>query len=167
MVYGELPQMLRDVLYTIGSDILQILFAPINNKEILWFLIPVYFTWLGSIYFSRDDNDFGDAFASGFLAIWTAINWYVEVGFYSGISTAMTAGIGIFGLIVIIESFLGVRFVKKISGARYVAYFIIVFTPYIYGIIEFQTDVILAMLVMLLFVVILPIIIRLIFPVPE
>lgn len=157
----------QEIVAKILSDIYIILSAPFADFEILWILIPAYATWLGAEYFSKEQKSFGDVFISGFLAFWTGANWFRHVGFSLDVKFALTAAILLYGAVIIIESFLGKSFIKAIAGIQYVAFLIIILTPYIYDLVELEVGMLLSVATLLPFMVIIPFIIRKFINIPE
>ncbi len=157
----------QEILAKILSDIYVILSAPFNDFEIFWILMPAYATWLGAEYFSKEQKSFGDVFISGFLAFWTGSNWFRHIGLSLNAKFALAVAITLYGVLIIIESFLGKSFIKAISGIQYVAFFIIILTPYVYDLIELEAGMLLSVATLLPFMIIIPFIIRKFINVPE
>lgn len=160
MVYSEL---FAEVI----ANIYRIIASPLSDLNIFWTLVPIYVTLIAAEYFSRGQTDYQDAFMSGFLAVWTGVNWYQEIGFAHSTRFYITAAVVLLGAIVTIESMLGKRLIKTLAKSQYIALTIIILTPYIYNLIEPTYTVLISAVVLFLIIAILPFILRKVLPIPE
>lgn len=131
-------------------DWIRIFAAPFENLDMLWIIIPIWASWFFAEFFQeKKGTSFGNAISNGVVMLFVGVDWvrYIirQVGsgtasldVASFIKLAIAAFIIIFGLSII---FLGVKakhIVRAIGRVREVTYLMLMFTPVIYGVVDFN-----------------------------
>lgn len=169
-------------LPTVGNafvDWLRIFAAPFENPDMLWIIIPIWASWLfAELFQEKKGTSFGNAISNGVVMLFVGVDWvrYIirqlgsetaSLDLASFIKLAIAALIIIFGLLII---FLGVKakpFVRAIGRVREVTYLMLMFTPVIYGVVDFGFRTLLIILAFLpLFYIVIEILDRMI-PTPR
>jgi hypothetical protein len=140
-------------LPVIGSafvDWLKLFAAPLKNFDMLWIIIPIWASWLFAEFFQeKKGTSFGNAISNGVVMMFVGVDWVryiirqinaglVSLDAASFIKLAIAAFIIIFGLSII---FLGVKaktVVRAIGRVREVSYLMLMFTPIVYGVVDFS-----------------------------
>jgi hypothetical protein len=124
--------------------------APTKNFETLWILIPIYLNWIFTeIYQEKRITSFGNAISNGVVVLWVGIDWMrylvrayeqtnVNTGFVFYSKIIISTMVLIYGLIIIIYGIKMRKFIHFIGRIREISYVLIMFTPIIYGVIEFN-----------------------------
>ena len=130
-------------------DWLKIFIYPFTHPQLLWIIIPIWLAWFFAEFFQeKRGTSFGNAISNGIVPVYVSIDWirYLtnniiqnELAFtwniffkYFICAVAIT-----YGLVIIILGIRGKEFIKKYVGRiREVTYFLLMFTPIIYGVID-------------------------------
>ena len=141
------------LLPAVGSafvDWLKLFAAPLKNLDMLWIIVPIWASWLFAEFFQeKKGTSFGNAISNGVVMLFVGIDWVryiirqisaelVSLDAASFIKLAIAAFIMIFGLSII---FLGVKakpVVRAIGRVREVSYLMLMFTPIVYGVVDFS-----------------------------
>jgi len=131
--------------------------APFADLNLLWVVIPVYIGWLfNEFYQEKIGTSFGNAITNGAVLIWIAVDWARTATGFLGTDVL---GLTLFkfvlcmiavsaGIFIIVEGIHRKRIVKFIGRSRNVTYFLLVFTPILYNVIDLSLG---ALLVIILF----------------
>jgi hypothetical protein len=132
--------------------------VPFTNPEVLWLLAPVWLSWFFSEFFQeKKGTSMGNATSNATVVIWGAVSWTREtVALMSAAAIAgvwnitfrivLIALIFIYGAVITVLGIKGNKIIKKIGRSREVAYFIIIFTPILYGVMPLTFDFVLGAL---------------------
>ncbi len=116
--------------------------STLTNEQIIWITYPVYIVWFSlELLEERIKFTYGNSLANSIIFSWVSIDWlrYIylnnEFDNYSKlILTILFLSLSIFTLITSLKR----KKIAKILGRTgFFAYFQIMFTPFIYGIVEF------------------------------
>jgi hypothetical protein len=129
-------------------DWMKILVSPIFHLELMWIIIPIWLIWFfAEIFQEKKGTSFGNAISNGVVPVYVGIDWIRSLT-NSMISENLSFTLTIFlkyficfvaisyGLIVIIYGIKGREFIKYFGRIREVTYFLLIFTPVIYGVID-------------------------------
>lgn len=131
-------------------DWLKLFAAPLKNLDMLWIIIPIWGVWVFSEFFQeKKGTSFGNAITNGAVMLFVGVDWirYImrQIGSGSasfGVESATEIGISVViivtSLSIIILGIKGHSFVKVIGRARESTYVLLMFTPIIYGVVEFD-----------------------------
>ena len=140
------------VFQVIGAaffDWLRLFVAPLENLDMLWIIVPVWVVWIFSEFFQeKKGTSFGNAISNGATMLFVGVDWtrYVIRGLASGstvfgakpaILLAISGWMLLYGLAIIILGVKANKFVKLIGRVRETTYFMVMFSPIIYGVEDF------------------------------
>ncbi len=140
-------------LPVVGSafvDWLRMFVAPLKNLEMLWIIIPIWGVWVFSEFFQeKKGTSFGNAVTNGATLVFVGIDWirYVvrqisggslSFGVESASKFAVAAAIIVFGLLIIIMGIKGRGLVRLLGRVRETTYTMLMFSPVVYGVIDFS-----------------------------
>ena len=127
-------------------DWLQLFVAPLKNLDMLWIIVPIWGVWLFSEFFQeKKGTSFGNAVSNGATMLFVGVDWtrYVirqlsagnlELGVKSVTLIVVAAAIILYGLTIIVLGIKANRLVRMIGRVRETTYFMVVFSPVIYGV---------------------------------
>ncbi|MFH1134434.1 MAG: hypothetical protein V1735_08165 [Nanoarchaeota archaeon] len=133
-------QVLKSWLFTLA--------VPFIHLETLWIIVPIWLSWFFCEFFQeKRGTNFGNAISNGVVPFWVGIDWIrqittqlrtPEIAFSWGIfgKFAIAAILMLYGVLIIYLGVKGKEFVKYIGRIREVTYFLVMFTPFIYGLIK-------------------------------
>ncbi len=143
-ISGFLP-LIRDAFV----DWLKLFASPVKNLDMLWIIVPVWCVWLFSEFFQeKKGTSFGNAITNGAVMLFVGVDWirYIIRQISSGnapVSAGSVTELVVSGTVIIVSIaiiFLGIRgnrIVKAIGRVRESTYILVMFTPVIYGVVEF------------------------------
>ncbi len=120
--------------------------APLQKPDMLWIIVPVWGVWIFSeFYQEKKGTSFGNAISNGATMLFVGVDWmrYVIRQIASGevilaaksIALLAVAGAVLFyGLSIIILGIKGRRLAKVVGRVRETTYFMVMFSPVIYGV---------------------------------
>jgi len=119
-----------------------IFISTLTNVEIIWVTYPVYIVWFSmELFIERIKFTYGHSLANSIIFSWVSIDWlrhlylHHEFGNYNKlILTIFFLSLSIF---ILISSLKRKKIARILGRTGSFAYFQIMFTPFIYGIIEF------------------------------
>ena len=132
--------LLKTWLYTFGVS-----FA---NLSTVWIIVPIWISWFFTEFFQeKEGTSFGNAISNGVVPLWVGIDWIrhltdqlIESKIeFSGLvfgKFLISAIILVYGFVIIILGIKGREYIKYLGRIREITYVLVVFTPFIYGIIE-------------------------------
>ncbi len=130
-------------------DWLKLFTAPLKNLDMLWIIVPVWCVWLFSEFFQeKKGTSFGNAITNGAVMLFVGVDWirYVirqissgnaSLGAGSITELVVSGAIIIVSIAIILLGIRGNRIVKIIGRARESTYLLLMFTPVIYGVVDF------------------------------
>ena len=142
---GLLP-FIRDALF----DWLNLFASPLKNLDMLWIIVPIWGVWVFSEFFQeKKGTSFGNAISNGATMLFVGVDWmrHAISGLAAGNLTfgikyltlmAISAGILIYGLAIIFLGIKANRLVRIIGMVRETTYFMVMFSPVIYGVEDFS-----------------------------
>lgn len=125
---------------------LQLFAAPLRNLDMLWIIVPIWGIWLFSeFYQEKKGTSFGNAISNGATMLFVGVDWTRRVigDFSAGNLTfdwkfitlaVLAAFVLIYGLAIIILGIKANRLVRVIGRVRETTYFMVMFSPIIYGV---------------------------------
>ncbi|MBI2145279.1 hypothetical protein HYU18_03050 [Candidatus Woesearchaeota archaeon] len=131
-------------------DWLRLFIAPLKNPDMLWIIVPIWGVWVFSEFFQeKKGTSFGNAITNGAVMLFVGVDWirYILRQFSAGTLTfgvESATEIAISGMIILVSFaiiLLGIKghgIVKFIGRARESTYLLLMFTPVIYGVVEFN-----------------------------
>ena len=137
------------ILPVIGSafvDWLQLFIAPLKNLDMLWIIVPIWGVWIFSEFFQeKKGTSFGNAISNGATMLFVGVDWtrYVirqlsagnlELGGKSITLIVVAAAVLIYGLAIILLGIKAKSLVRVIGRVRETTYFMVMFSPVIYGV---------------------------------
>ncbi len=135
-------EFLWQLLATFGS----LIAAPFQSFDMLWIIVPVYLNWVFTeIYQEKRGTSLGNAISNGVVALWVGIDWartgvnaFIYVWWGTLLPKLLIALLMVaYGLMIIIWGIKAKKTTKSIGRIREVTYFTLIFTPLIYGAVEF------------------------------
>lgn len=127
-------------------DWLKLFIAPAQKLDMLWIIVPIWGVWIFSeFYQEKRGTSFGNAISNGATMLFVGVDWtrYVirqlsagELAFGVGAAALLTvaAVVLIYGLLIIILGIKANKFVRLIGRVRETTYFMVIFSPVIYGV---------------------------------
>jgi hypothetical protein len=116
--------------------------STLTNVEIIWVTYPVYIVWFSmELFIERIRFTYGHSLANSIIFSWVSVDWLRHIylhhefdNYNKLILTIFFLSLSIFTLIASIKR---KKIAKVLGRTGSFAYFQIMFTPFIYGIIEF------------------------------
>lgn len=123
-----------------------IFWAPSQNTDMLWVLIPIYFSWTFAEFFQeKTGTSLGNAISNGVVAVWAGMDWLrttikahdfsqlFQTAFMAEI--ALSIAVIIYGIFIILAGVNTLEITKYIGRIREVTFVLVAFTPVIYNVI--------------------------------
>lgn len=129
---------------------LSIFGAPIHEPEMFWIIIPIWINWFFTEFFvEKHGTTLGNAVSNGAIPILASIDWIRftfrlisegTVAFTMGVFMKLFLSIAVlaYGIFVIIAGIKLKRIVFYIGRIRWITYVLVMFTPVIYNVIDFD-----------------------------
>jgi len=159
-------------LVTVLINAKDIFLAPLSDFDVFWTLLPVYVSWIQAEFFvEREKTSYANAFTNGFAMIWASANWLKYL-----IDTPSQANdfklfvsvlFIIYGISVWINAYLGKKIAVLIGKQVLISFFIIVFSPYIFGIVDLNLSNFTSMLLVFFFILFIFSILKRVLPEPK
>jgi hypothetical protein len=139
------------VLLFVGNailDWLEIFIYPILNPTLLWIVIPIWLVWFFAEFFQeKKGTSLGNAITNGIVPVYVSIDW---IRFLANdiIENSLKFSLDLFfkfficliaiiyGAIIILYGIRGKDFIHYFGRVREITYFLLMFTPIIYGVIN-------------------------------
>ena len=146
-------------LWALLKDWLFIFISPYKNLNILWIIIPIWLSWFfGEFFQEKKGTSFGNAITNGAVPLWVGIDWtrYLinqliadKMGFnlILAIKFFICLAILVYGTIIIVYGIRAKSFVHLVGRIREVTYVLVMFSPFIYGIIDLSWRYLFAILI--------------------
>jgi large-conductance mechanosensitive channel len=122
---------------------LTIFISTITNVEIIWITYPVYITWFAMEFLvERKEIRYSHSLANSIIFSWVSIDWLRHLYLDNELNDYNKLIITIFflflSIFILIASIKRKKIAKLLGKTGFFSYFQIMFTPFIYGIIEFN-----------------------------
>jgi len=120
-----------------------IFISTITNVEIIWVTYPVYITWFAMEFLiERKELTYSHSLANSIIFSWVSIDWlrhlYLDHELNDYNKLIITLFFLFLSLFILIASIKRKKIAKILGKTGFFSYFQIMFTPLIYGIIEFN-----------------------------
>ena len=119
-----------------------IFLSTLTNEKIVWITYPVYIVWFSlELLEERIKFTYGNSLANSIIFSWVSIDWlryiYLHNEFDNYNKLILTIFFLSLSIFILIASLKRKKIAKILGKTGFFAYFQIMFTPFIYGIIEF------------------------------
>lgn len=130
--------------------------SPFINLNLLWIIVPIWFAWFFAEFFQeKRKTSFGNAISNGVVPIWVAVDWtrflvtkLTIENFNFEMDIIFKLGLCVFiflyGIMVIFMGIDGDKSTKYFGRIRVISYFLLMFTPIIYGVAELSGEIIIS-----------------------
>ncbi|MFP3289931.1 MAG: hypothetical protein RXN31_01820 [Candidatus Nanopusillus acidilobi] len=120
-----------------------IFISTLTNVEIIWVTYPVYITWFAMEFLiERKEITYSHSLANSIIFSWVSIDWlrhlYLDNELNDYNKLIITLFFLFLSLFILIASIKRKKIAKILGKTGFFSYFQIMFTPLIYGIIEFN-----------------------------
>ena len=137
---------LSEILEVLQFVPLSIFWAPSQNSDMLWVIIPIYFSWTFAEFFQeKTGTSLGNAISNGVVGVWAGMDWlrttnkaydftqlFKNAEFVA--EMALSIGIIVYGIFIILAGVNTLEIAKYIGRIRQVTFVLVVFTPVIYNV---------------------------------
>jgi len=122
---------------------LTIFISTLTNVEIIWVTYPIYITWFAMEFLvERKEIKYSHSLANSIIFSWVSIDWLRHLYLYHELNDYNKLIITLFflflSLFILIASIKRKKIAKILGKTGFFSYFQIMFTPFIYGTIEFN-----------------------------
>jgi ABC-type multidrug transport system fused ATPase/permease subunit len=122
---------------------LTIFVSTLTNVEIIWITYPVYIVWFSmELLIERERFTYGHSLANSIIFSWVSVDWlrhlYLHHEFDDHNKLILTTFFLSLSIFTLLTSIKRKKIAKILGRTGSFAYFQIMFTPFIYGIIEFN-----------------------------
>jgi len=120
-----------------------IFISTLTNIEIIWITYPIYITWFAMEFLvERKEIKYSHSLANSIIFSWVSIDWLRDLYLNNELNDYNKLIITLFflflSLFILIASIKRKKIAKLLGKTGFFSYFQIMFTPFIYGIIEFN-----------------------------
>jgi len=120
-----------------------IFISTLTNVEIIWITYPIYITWFAMEFLvERKEIKYSHSLANSIIFSWVSIDWLRDLYLNNELNDYNKLIITLFflflSLFILIASIKRKKIAKLLGKTGFFSYFQIMFTPFIYGIIEFN-----------------------------
>ncbi|MFH1173536.1 MAG: hypothetical protein V1725_00190 [archaeon] len=131
---------------------LNLFIAPILNLELMWIIIPIWFSWFFAEFFQeKSGTSYGNAISNGVVPVFVGLDWtryLVKLitagelmwGWELAIKFFICFIIFAYGLSVIIYGIKARAFVHYFGRIREITYILLMITPLMYGVAELHGE---------------------------
>jgi large-conductance mechanosensitive channel len=128
---------------TLFQAFLTIFISTLTNVEIIWITYPVYITWFAMEFLvERKEIKYSNSLANSIIFSWVSIDWlrhlYLNNELNDYNKLIITLLFLFLSLFILVSSIKRKKIAKILGKTGFFSYFQIMFTPFIYGIIEFN-----------------------------
>ena len=122
---------------------LKIFISTLTNIEIIWITYPVYITWFAMEFLvERNEIRYSHSLANSIIFSWVSIDWlrhlYLDNELNDYNKLIITLFFLFLSIFILIASIKKKKIAKILGKTGFFSYFQIMFTPFIYGTIEFN-----------------------------
>ncbi len=124
---------------------LYMFYVPFTNLNIVWILVPIYLNWIVSeIWLEKRFTSYGNAISNGVIVLWVGIDWgrqitnpinSVTYDIFYFIKMLITLLVLTYGIFIVVYGIRARKFIHYLGRIRVVTYFMLMFTPVMYGIV--------------------------------
>ncbi len=162
---------IKSILASILLNAKDIILAPLHDFDVFWTLLPVYVSWVQAEFFvEREGTSYANAFSNGFAMVWASANWLKYLIDNPSNSNNLKIIISIlfvvYGIFVWINAYLGKKIAVLIGKQNLISFFVIVFSPYVFGIVDLSLSNLASMVLVFILIIILFSILKRILPEP-
>jgi hypothetical protein len=123
-------------------------YVSFANLSTMWIIVPIWLSWFfAEIFQEKQGTSFGNAISNGVIPLWVGIDWIRQltdqiiagqIGFGVLIVSKyfISAVVLAYGLMIIVLGIKGNPLVRYLGRIREVTYILVIFTPFIYGLIQ-------------------------------
>jgi len=120
-----------------------IFISTLTNIEIIWITYPIYITWFAMEFLvERKEIKYSHSLANSIIFSWVSIDWLRDLYLNNELNDYNKLIITLFflflSLFILIASIKRKKIAKILGKTGFFSYFQIMFTPFIYGTIEFN-----------------------------
>lgn len=142
-------------------DWVRLFIAPLENLDMLWIIVPIWASWLFAEFFQeKKGTSFGNAISNGVVMLFVGIDWvrYVirqvdsgaaVLGAESFVKIGIASVIIFLGLLIVLLGIRAKQVVRFIGRVREVSYLMLMFTPVVYGVVDFTPRIFLVIMAFL------------------
>jgi large-conductance mechanosensitive channel len=128
---------------TLFQAFLTIFISTLTNIEIIWITYPVYITWFAMEFLvERKEFRYSHSLANSIIFSWVSIDWLKHLYLNNELNDynklIITLLFLFLSLFILISSIKRKKIAKLLGKTGFFSYFQIMFTPFIYGTIEFN-----------------------------
>ncbi len=148
MSFGLIILSVLSYIWDLTYTWLYTLVISFTSLETVWIIVPIWLSWFFAEFFQeKQGTSFGNAISNGVIPFWVGIDWVRQItsqlisaqitfGMLTVGKYFLSALIMAYGLTIIILGIKKKEIIKYLGRIREVSYVLIVFTPFIYGLIE-------------------------------
>ena len=137
-------------LWTLFLHWLSIFAAPVQEPEMFWIIVPIWINWFFTEFFvEKHGTTLGNAVSNGAIPIIASVDWLrysyrlisegtISFTFGAFIRISLAVLVLIYGIFVIIAGIKLKRIVFYVGRIRWITYVLVMLTPIIYNVIEFD-----------------------------
>jgi hypothetical protein len=126
--------------------------TPFHKLELLWIIIPIWFSWFfAEVFQEKEGTSFGNAISNGVVPFFVGIDWtrfLLRSLADNTLSWDITAFfkftlcflVFVYGISVIVFGIKAKQFVHYFGRIRDITYVLLVFSPVIYGVTEMNWE---------------------------
>ncbi len=128
---------------------LYIFAVPFMHLDTLWIMVPIWLNWFFAEFFQeKKGTSFGNAISNGVIPFWGGIDWMRNItnsliagtanfSFLVFAKYLVSVLILVYGLVIVIFGIKARKFIHISGRVRVVTYILVVFTPFIYGVVDY------------------------------
>lgn len=129
---------------------LSIFAAPVEEPEMFWIIVPIWINWFFTEFFvEKHGTSFGNAISNGVIPILASLDWtrylyrliedgVIQFTFGVFLKFALAVAVFAYGVFVIISGIKIKHIVFYVGRIRWITYVLLMFTPIIYNVVEFN-----------------------------
>ncbi|MBI5390582.1 hypothetical protein HZB02_03775 [Candidatus Woesearchaeota archaeon] len=146
-------------LWELFKQWLFIFVEPFTQFDVAWIIVPIWLAFIFAEFFQeKEGTSFGNAISNGVVSLWVSVDWMRYItgqivrgeAVFSGM-LVLKYGIAVivlgYGLLIIIAGIQTKKMVAYVGRIREVTYVLLMFTPFVYGIIELEWNYVFAILI--------------------
>ena len=132
--------------------------APFKKPEMLWIIVPIWVNWFFTEFFvEKHGTTFGNAISNGVIPILASLDWtrhlyklmsegIIRLTFGTFMKFSLAALVFAYGIFVIIAGIRIKSIIFYIGRIRWITYVLVMVTPIIYNVIQFNFQTFLSIL---------------------
>lgn len=159
MASGPLALTVLLFVWELFKNWLFIFISPLHKLDLLWTIVPIWLSWFFAEFFQeKRSTSFGNAISNGVIPIFIGIDWIryltnmliahtIKFSYLLIVKYTLSVFIIAYGLSIILFGIKAKQFVHYYGRIREVTYVLVMFSPIIYNIIEFNWNFLLGVVV--------------------